>query len=112
MILPGSSTSSPVVIDTFFFKVRRTSCPRGTISLLIHTPNIAQPSPKMIGHLITLSTFTPQARMAAISLSADMREKTSTLDTRIASGIVHCSVSGKQTAANSPTRLIGTPSSM
>ena len=48
------------------------------------------------------SRFTPQARIAAISLSALMREKTRTLATRSASGIVHCIVSGKLTSANWP----------
>ena len=54
----------------------------------------------------------PQARMAAISLSALIREKTRTLETSRASGIVHCSVSGKLTAANWPIRPKGMPSMM
>ena len=54
----------------------------------------------------------PHALIAAISLSAERREKTSTLETRSASGIVHCNVSGKLTMANFPTRDGAIPSSM
>ena len=58
------------------------------------------------------SRFTPHARIAAISLSALMREKTRTLATRSASGIVHCIVSGKLTSANCPMSEGETPSRM
>ena len=61
---------------------------------------------------MTVSRLTPHARMAAISLSADRREKTSTEATSSARGIVHCSVSGKLTNAKRPTRSTGMPWSM
>ena len=64
------------------------------------------------GHRITERRFTPHARIAAISESADMRENTSTDETRSAKGIVHCIVSGKHTSANRPTSSIGTPDRM
>jgi hypothetical protein len=56
--------------------------------------------------------LTPQARIAAISLSAESREKTRIELTKSASGIDHCNVSGKLTMQNSPTSDIGTPSMM
>ena len=65
-----------------------------------------------IGHFITDRRFTPHARIAAISLSALILEKTSTLATRSASGIVHCIVSGKPTSANWPMSDGETPSRM
>ena len=60
------------------------------------------------GQRMTVSRFTPQARMAAISLSADRRENTRMDDTSSASGTVHCIVSGKLTSAKCPTSSIGT----
>ena len=104
------STASPTVIREV--RRRRTSWPRGTISLLIQQPTAEQPSAKTAGHFMIVSRFMPHARIAAISLSAESRENTSTLDTSSDSGIVHCSVSGKLTAANRAISPAGMPSMM
>ena len=112
MIRPGSSRLRPVRTDTLVFSVRRISCPRGTISLFTQNPRSVHTSPKTSGHFITVSRLMPQARIAEISLSTDIREKTRIELTRSASGIDHCSVSGRDTMQNSATSDIGTPSMM
>ena len=68
-----------------------------------------QSSANASGQRMTVSRFTPHARMAAISLSAERRENTRMDDTSSAIGTVHCIVSGKLTSAKRPTRSIGTP---
>ena len=109
---PGSSRSIPVSTDTFVFRLRRTSCPRGTTSLLTKKPNATHRSENATGHFITDTRLTPHERIAAISLSALIRENTRTLETSSASGIVHCIVSGKLTSANCPMSAGDTPSRM
>ena len=76
------------------------------------TPANVQSTAKMRGQRMIVSRFTPHARIAAISLSADMREKTRMDATRSPIGIVHCIVSGKLTSAKRPTRSNGMPSRM
>ena len=110
IIRPGSSRLRPVLTETRDLSVRRTSCPRGTTSLFTQKPSSVQQSPKTAGHFITVTRLIPQARIAAISLSAESRENTRIALTSSASGIDHCSVSGTDTAQNSPTSDIGTPS--
>ena len=112
MTRPGSSSSSPAPTDMRLARSRRTSWPRGTISLFTQNPRSVQSAANRTGYFITDTMFTPHARIAAISLSADMREKTSIELTSSASGMDHCSVSGSDTAQNSPTSDIGTPSIM
>ena len=89
---------------------RRTSCPRGTISLLTQKPRTAHTAANRTGQRTTDSRLTPQALIAAISLSAERRENTRMELTSSASGIDHWSVSGSATRQNSPTTGIGTPS--
>lgn len=50
---PGLSASMQLPTDTFDFRLRRISCPRGTISLLTHAPSSEQASPKAAGHFMT-----------------------------------------------------------
>ena len=76
------------------------------------SPNAVMATANSMGQRITERRFTPHARIAAISESADILEKTSTDDTSSASGIVHCIVSGKHTRANLPTSSSGMPESM
>ena len=106
---PGSSSSRPAPTDNLRVRLRRTSCPRGTISLLTNEHTSVQSRAKTTGQRMTVSRFTPHARMAAISLSAERRENTRMDDTSNANGTVHCIVSGKLTSAKRPTRSIGTP---
>ena len=62
-----------------------------------------------MGQRTTVRMLMPQARMAAISLSADRRENTRIDATKSPSGIVHCIVSGKDTSAKRPTSPMGSP---
>ena len=89
MTRPGSSTLRPVWTDTLDLSERRISCPRGTISLFTQNPSAVQKIAKRTGHFMTESRLIPQARIAEISLSADIREKTRMELTSSARGIDH-----------------------